>query len=101
MIESRQQPNGAWRFDWTKGSVLEAEDLGLDVGTAEVHITGHLLETQLYLPEDLRIPAACAGRALKYLSEAYLRSSDEEVFKYYCPYSHAGGVLLRCAAAVG
>lgn len=94
MIESRQHADGAWGSDWMEGSVHK------EYSSIEVHMTGHILEAQLYLPDDLRISSAHAGRALKYLAEAFLQSDDEKVLEAYCPYSHAGNVLLHCGAEV-
>lgn len=91
-IESTQHADGAWRADWWK------EQTVAEYSAMEVHLTGHLLEAQLYLPRDLRISDACAGRALQFLSRTFQLSDDKTVFEEFCPYSHAGRVLLYCAA---
>jgi hypothetical protein len=94
-IEATQQPNGAWRSDWSKGG------LAREYGSLEVHMAGHILEAQMYLPEELRISPQCSGKALKYLAEAFAASDDKTVLEEHCPYSHAGGVLLHCAGQAG
>jgi len=94
-IEATQEPNGAWRSDWSKGG------LAREYRSLEVHMAGHILEAQMYLPEELRISPRCAARALKYLAQAFAASDDNTVFEEHCPYSHAGGVLLRCGAQAG
>jgi hypothetical protein len=94
MLEETQHSDGAWRADWTPQSRLSDSDFQ----TVEVHMTGHVLEAQLYLPEDLRIAGSCAALGLKFLARAMRLVSDEAINQGYCPYSHAGRVLLCCAS---
>ncbi len=93
MLEASQHADGAWQGDWIKDTQIEGQ------GNIEVHLTGHILEGQMYLPQDLRISPNCAGAALQYLARAYLTVDDRQVQAGFCPFSHAGRVLLFCATA--
>ncbi len=89
-IEATQHSDGAWRSDWRQANVI-----GEQYARSGVHLTGHILESQLYLPKDLRISDRAAGLALRYLAGAYRISDEQVVSDEYCYYSHAGFVLLQ------
>lgn len=93
MLESTQHDDGAWRDDWTTNAEIKGR------GPIDVHMTGHILEGQLYLPEDLRISPESAAAALRSLARAFLTVDHEFVWSNYCPFSHAGRVLMICAGA--
>lgn len=88
-IESSQHVDGAWRADWS------TDGLGKSYDWIDVHLTGHILEAQLYLPEDLRISNRCADAAIRHLTHAFGVVNDEVVASNYCFFSHAGRVLLH------
>ncbi len=88
MLESTQHDTGAWQRDWSTKPQLKARE------NDDVHMTGHILEAQLYLPVELRISSASASSGLHFLARAFLNLDDQIVFSNYCPYSHAGRVLL-------
>ena len=48
-------------------------------------VTGHILDAQMYFPEDVRISSRCAGRALTYLAQVFANCNDRQVFEEYCP----------------
>jgi hypothetical protein len=87
-MECSQHTDGAWRADWSQSG------LGATYELIDIHLTGHVLEAQLYLPQDLRISRGCAARGLYYLSNAFSTADDSVVAREYCFYSHAGYVLL-------
>ncbi|MGO8745186.1 MAG: hypothetical protein ACLQNE_04275 [Thermoguttaceae bacterium] len=95
MIESTQHPSGAWGSDWARGDDLKKEPW------IQILVTGHILDAQMYFPEDVRISSRCAGRALTYLAQVFANCNDRQVFEEYCPYSHAGRVLLEYGAGPG
>ena len=67
----------------------------------QILVTGHILDAQMYFPEDVRISSRCAERALTYLAQVFANCNDRQVFEEYCPYSHAGRVLLEYGAGPG
>ena len=87
-IESSQAPNGAF----PRPATIALQASGIDW---DIHITGHILESLLYFPDDLRISNVSVLRGLRFLAEAYRRSTDSDVSKNYCTYSHSGQVLLK------
>lgn len=91
LLESRQKDDGSWDGDWMEGFG------GRDGPNRKVHISGHLLEAQLFLPQGMRIGSGCVVAGLNYLNRAFGASADDEILREYCPFSHAGRVLLRCA----
>jgi hypothetical protein len=93
-IEASQHADGAWRSDWRQDDFVTKEH-----AISGVHLTGHILESQLYLPADLRISDRSASLGLRYLAGAYVTSDPQIVLSKYCFYSHAGRVLLQCGEA--
>lgn len=91
MLESTQHDDGTWRDDWTKTVEIKGS------GPMDVHMTGHILEGQLYLPTDLRISTKSASVALRSLARKFLTSDSQTIWNNFCPYSHAGRVLLMCS----
>jgi hypothetical protein len=92
-LASLQRPDGSWGSDWAGG------DSGVPPQPwHSVHITGHLMECQILLPPDLQAPAGCLGRALNYLAQAVAETDAQDMARAYCPYSHAGRVVLRWGA---
>ncbi|HVA47107.1 MAG TPA: hypothetical protein VNH11_12135 [Pirellulales bacterium] len=94
-LADSQSPEGTWGAHWIKGAATA------DYRHRDLHITAHVIEAQLYLPEDLRIAHDSVRRALNCLERAFTLASDDDVMSDYCPYSHAGRVLLRCSATPG
>ena len=92
-LERSQHSDGAWRADWTPG----AHDRVYE--SLAVHMTGHILEAQLFLPIDLRIHDRAAQAGIQFLVRAFEESTDRQVQAEYCSYSHAGNALLCCAIA--
>lgn len=91
-LDATQKPDGAWQADWAN------RDVAPESTWASVLVTGHILESQLFLPDDLRASDRCLKRALEFVSRAFLESSDDEVQKNYCAFSHAGKTLLVCSS---
>ncbi len=94
MLESTQHDDGSWSNDWHLNAELPGYTSTEKMG---VHLTGHILEAAMYLPQELRIADTCAGAALQYLSRAFRTCTDQNVLENYCIYSHAGNVLLACS----
>jgi hypothetical protein len=94
LLESSQHADGSWSTDWIQGPVLA------DKQHRQVQITGHVLEAQLYLREELRVAPSSISRGLAFLARALELASNDEVMSHYCPYSHAGRVLLLCTRGI-
>jgi hypothetical protein len=89
-LPDRLQADGSWGSDWT------GDDPHIAVKPWHaVHITGHILECQILLRPEHQAPAACLERSLLFLAQAMSEVTASDVARAYCPYSHAGRVLLR------
>ena len=84
------QADGSWGGDWTG----DAPHVAVKPWHA-VHITGHIMECQILLRPEHQAPAYCLERALRFLVQAMNEVTSSDVARAYCPYSHAGRVLLR------
>lgn len=95
-MKANQSSDGAWDQDWyisEKASTPSAKSIS-PAADPGVLVTGHSLEWLMQLPKDLLPPDDCFLRAVRYLHVHLLSDSDEIIRKGYCPYSHAGRVLL-------
>ena len=90
VLERTQHANGAWLDDWA-GHVETKNKSAVGV-----HMTGHILEGQLYLPTSLRISEKCIHDGVKFLEQEFLTVKSDDLVGNYCPYSHAGRVLMCC-----
>lgn len=90
-----QADDGSWGLSWDRP--------GDRTGTAtdRVLATGHSIEWLMMLPAELRPGRDCFQRAAGWLERQLLTCPDEEIAKNYCPYSHAGRVLLLLSAPGG
>jgi hypothetical protein len=85
-----QRRNGSWGDDWDGEASSEPE-----ARWRPVHVTGHLMECQILLPPSLQLPADSMDRSAQYLHNAMQQARDIDIQQQYCPYSHAGHVLLE------
>ncbi len=90
-IVASQASDGSWAGDWS-GEPPPGSEVWYPI-----HVTGHLMECQGVLPLDLQIPAENQARAIRFLSDAVLNASEKAISDAYCPYSHAGRVILDLA----
>lgn len=88
-----QRPDGSWGGDWSGPGSPHAESTEL-----AVLVTGHVLESLMYLPPQHRVSDEAVARGLGFLLKAIEAASDSEVASHYCPYSHAVRVLLNWPA---
>jgi hypothetical protein len=87
-LEATQHADGAWRHDWLPEGQLKPYKY------IDIHLTGHILESQLYLDSSLRISNRSAVAALRYMLRAFSLVEPEELLQQYCAFSHSGLVLL-------
>lgn len=85
-----QRPDGSWGGDWSGGRSAHAESSEL-----ALLVTGHVLESLMYIPPHHRVPDDVAARGLGFLLKAVEAASESDVASHYCPYSHAARVLLN------
>jgi hypothetical protein len=91
-----QSSAGFWRSDWhrsEKNLDLENGRRGA-IGPSEVLITGHQLEWMMFLPPELSPPRDCFLRGANWLQSQLLTATPSTIKDNYCPYSHAGRVLM-------
>jgi hypothetical protein len=91
LLRENQRADGSWDIDWagTAPTPYDPEPWH------PVLITGHLAEFQALLPTPCRVPDDCLERALAYLERAVLEADAAEIAEHYCPYSHAGRMVLN------
>jgi hypothetical protein len=89
-LQQTQSADGSWTGDWA-GQHLPFKRQPW----WPIHVTGHLLEAQLLLPAEWRIPPSCFEKAALYLANALRRVTTRDVRQNYCSHSHAAGVLLE------
>ena len=63
--------------------------------------TGHHLEWMAILPGELRPPRECFLRAGRWLQARLLGDPRRTIQDQYCPYSHAGRMLLVMSGSLG
>jgi hypothetical protein len=83
-----QRDDGSWGLDWAHSSSLGGQTL------AGIHLTGHILESQLFLPRELRISDDAALGSARYLCESILVAEDAAIRSNYCPYAHSAKAIL-------
>lgn len=98
-VSREQSVDGSWRPDWYRphdhahlaaGAARSNGDAWLDVLA-----TGHLAEWLMHLPADLQPPRDTFPRAVRWIESHLLSATSDDMLKMYCPYSHAGGVVIR------
>jgi hypothetical protein len=94
-----QLSDGSWDHRWRehgRGAGADPHDGDLDHGgeAERVLLTGHHLEWLVLLPPDLQPPPDRFLRAARWLLERVLNDPTSTLDEGYCPYSHAGRVLL-------
>jgi hypothetical protein len=90
-----QAQDGTWDVRWYEGQGDEAA-LGPSTDRADrkVLATGHQIEWMLLLPTEMLPSRDCILRAANWLHAKLLSEVQPVVVDHYCPYSHAGRVLL-------
>jgi hypothetical protein len=97
-VESCQSAAGFWQPDWYRHADSEkpvrVATLVNSASWPQVLATGHHLEWLMLLPPDLLPSQECFLRGARWLHERLLNDPNEVLTTHYCPYSHAGRVLM-------
>jgi len=85
-----QQRDGSWTEAWAGVRMIRTPAPWMTL-----HATGHLVEAEMLLPADCRVPGECLERAGAYLAREFARATESTVASLYCPYSHAAHALCQ------
>jgi hypothetical protein len=92
-----QAPDGTWDWRWHEETAPPDRRGGDRPGAIDpevLRLTGHHLEWLMLLPTDLLPPRAVFAKAVRPLLVHLGSDPQEKIGSNYCPYSHAGRVLL-------
>lgn len=95
-----QAEDGTWAPSWYLGerALPVPPEAPPEAAWPRVLATGHHVEWLMLLPPDLQPPPGCFLRAARWLQVRLATDPTDALFSWYCPYSHAGKVLVNLTA---
>jgi hypothetical protein len=99
-----QAPDGTWDWRWHEETGPPDRHGGEGRGSIDpeiLRLTGHHLEWLMLLPPDLAPPREVFLKAVRPMLAHLAADPQEKISSNYCPYSHAGRVLLLLGPSRG